>query len=729
MIQLFMDEWNAKPNITDLQHFNLNKMKQREVKLDQQIEDIIENLKAAYINEENHFAWVVPVSFGKDSSLLCYCVLEALNRLTPDHWNRPVHIISSDTGLENPLLKQFVRESIEGIKQFAIDHHMQCISAKIVTPILKYRFATRVIGSGMGLPEPRNPYRWCTDSFKIDPVEREIKALKKLYGGIITFTGVRLDESIQRANNIEKYGEADFIFPSKNNANKNIVTRYESHPIVNVSEELLWKTLMDIKIFPWGKRFTELYSMYQNSKECPMTVGQKNQSCGTSRSGCVLCLYVSKDHMLEHFRNQGEPWAEPLLQLRDIMRSMLYDARFRMTIRKRRLKSLDHQHSLEIEYDILKDEQPLEAFYEPLVIESQMVEPDLALGLFNLEGRLFLLQNTLYYQNLSGVELVSEEELLYIQKLWQKEFDWKGNIFDVQPEHRTLNGALVLDKEYQVNLKETTIPNLIINDETLNLLHPDELIRFARAGSIKIHNYNNDQEEFNYVFNVCIDVGESEKTIVEWLHRAERKAGYAIPFCWQPVRSEGVFWNQIRFVVCRPGIDSYSKALDFMNNYLDDSVKIERHLSLSKIIKYQYNAVQILLTSGVSVTEENDQLLKELQLSTSLVNTAKLMIQYRNYSRHYSSNQKNNILDRIESSPDWYEAVWLMIMDKSDQHSVEKLYALGFLPEQIPALIKLQLNISDSLIYHHYLIRTYGHHEVEKAQMLIQRIEKEACYN
>ncbi|ODP27534.1 hypothetical protein PTI45_03096 [Paenibacillus nuruki] len=95
---------------------------------------------------------------------------------------------------------------------------------------------------------------------------------------------------------------------------------------------------MKICVFPWGTRFGELYSLYKDSEECPMTKSDKGKSCGSSRSGCILCLYVAKDHMLEHFSNQGQKWVDPIIELRNLMQDMRYDIRFREPILKKELK-------------------------------------------------------------------------------------------------------------------------------------------------------------------------------------------------------------------------------------------------------------------------------------------------------------------------------------------------------------------------------------------------------
>ncbi|MGG1661004.1 hypothetical protein [Brevibacillus sp. NRS-1366] len=74
-----------------------------------------------------------------------------------------------------------------------------------------------------------------------------------------------------------------------------------------------------------------------------------------------------------------------------------------------------------------------------------------------------LLKITLYYQQLAGVEIVSEEDMNSIKKRWYEEFGWVENEDDLRPELLDYVGALVLDEHYNVNWKESSIPNMVLS--------------------------------------------------------------------------------------------------------------------------------------------------------------------------------------------------------------------------------------------------------------------------
>ena len=56
---------------------------------------------------------VVGISGGKDSTLLCQLIFEMLERLTPEERNKKVYIVTSDTMVENPIVKNYMYKMSE----------------------------------------------------------------------------------------------------------------------------------------------------------------------------------------------------------------------------------------------------------------------------------------------------------------------------------------------------------------------------------------------------------------------------------------------------------------------------------------------------------------------------------------------------------------------------------------------------------------------------------------
>ncbi|RRJ54665.1 hypothetical protein EHV15_34270 [Paenibacillus oralis] len=271
-------EWEEKEKVPNL---TPRTIVQAELKpVCDEVREVIERIKEAYLDPTINRPWVIASSMGKDSTLLCLCIWIALSEIPSVQRTRQVYIISSDTGLENPGLKAFVHESIEKMKLSAVEQGLDCLHAQIVMPDQKNRFAAKAIAHGVPLSTPASPFRWCTDSFKISPTEVFIKSLLAEYGEVVIFTGVRNDESINRAASIKRNGADKFIFqkykPTKGkdgtHERKPMKGRFECHPIKEISDDVLWDTLMKWSKFPWKTRFLQLYALYRDTGECPMQV-------------------------------------------------------------------------------------------------------------------------------------------------------------------------------------------------------------------------------------------------------------------------------------------------------------------------------------------------------------------------------------------------------------------------------------------------------------------------
>ena len=69
-------------------------------------EDIIQEMSMVYQHDQR--PWMIGFSGGKDSTLLCCLVIEMLQRLTPEKRNKMVYIVTSDTMVENPIVRDYV---------------------------------------------------------------------------------------------------------------------------------------------------------------------------------------------------------------------------------------------------------------------------------------------------------------------------------------------------------------------------------------------------------------------------------------------------------------------------------------------------------------------------------------------------------------------------------------------------------------------------------------------
>ena len=68
--------------------------------------DIKEEMKLVYLHDKR--PWMIGYSGGKDSTLLCQLVFEMLLSLPEYKRWKPVYIVTSDTLVENPIIKKYL---------------------------------------------------------------------------------------------------------------------------------------------------------------------------------------------------------------------------------------------------------------------------------------------------------------------------------------------------------------------------------------------------------------------------------------------------------------------------------------------------------------------------------------------------------------------------------------------------------------------------------------------
>ena len=76
-------------------------------------EDIIQEMMMVYRHDNR--PWLIGYSGGKDSTLLVSLVFQAVARIPKSERNKKVYVITSDTMVENPIVKKYMHESSEKI--------------------------------------------------------------------------------------------------------------------------------------------------------------------------------------------------------------------------------------------------------------------------------------------------------------------------------------------------------------------------------------------------------------------------------------------------------------------------------------------------------------------------------------------------------------------------------------------------------------------------------------
>ena len=260
--------------------------------------------------------WIVGYSGGKDSTATLQLVWLALSELPLDQRTKTVHVVSTDTLVENPIVATWVRRSLELMGEKACASQIP-IKPQLLHPRAEESFWVNLIGKGY--PAPRPKFRWCTERLKIRPSNRFISKVVTDNGEAILCIGARKAESSARARVLsknQKHRVRDRLSPSGTLPGCSIYT-----PIENWSNDDVWMFLMQVPN-AWGQSNKDLLTMYAGASadgECPLVVDSSTPSCGDSRFGCWVCTLVEKDKsMTAMIQNDEEKeWMMPLLALRN----------------------------------------------------------------------------------------------------------------------------------------------------------------------------------------------------------------------------------------------------------------------------------------------------------------------------------------------------------------------------------------------------------------------------
>lgn len=279
----------------------------------------IEHIKMLYLSDS--IPWVIGYSGGKDSTAILQLTWYAMQELVAEgKAHKKVHVISTDTLVENPIVALWVGKSLAQMKDAAEQQDLPIVPHRL-TPEVKNRFWFNLIGKGY--PAPRAKFRWCTDRLKISPSNNFIKNMADKNGEAILVLGTRKAESSARSASMERF-ESSTTNTRKalgltENATLERVWVYT--PISHWTNDDVWVYLNSINN-PWNFPNYDLMGMYQGATEggeCPLVVDKSTQSCGDSRFGCYVCTMVSEDKSMNAMiaNDDEKEWMMPLVMLRN----------------------------------------------------------------------------------------------------------------------------------------------------------------------------------------------------------------------------------------------------------------------------------------------------------------------------------------------------------------------------------------------------------------------------
>lgn len=290
-----------------------------DVGLKSSIRKSIEHIKMLY--QCDSIPWVIGYSGGKDSTAILQLVWYALKELAKDgKCAKKVHVISTDTLVENPIVAMWVGKSLERMQEEANAQNLP-ITPHRLTPAVKDRFWVNLIGKGY--PAPRHKFRWCTDRLKISPSNTFIQKMADKNGEAVLVLGTRKAESSTRAASMDRF-ESSTTNTRKAlglTENGSLERVWVYTPIASWSNDDVWIYLNSVEN-PWNFPNHDLMGMYQGATEggeCPLVVDKSTQSCGDSRFGCYVCTMVSEDKSMNAMISNDEEkeWMYPLVSLRN----------------------------------------------------------------------------------------------------------------------------------------------------------------------------------------------------------------------------------------------------------------------------------------------------------------------------------------------------------------------------------------------------------------------------
>jgi DNA sulfur modification protein DndC len=144
------------------------------------IQHLAEEVRELYLGDE--VPWVIGYSGGKDSSAVLQLVWNALRELPDERRKKLVHVISTDTLVEQPLVAAWVDNSLARMKVAAAEQGLPIVPHKL-TPEVEDSFWVNLIGKGY--PAPRQKFRWCTERLKIRPSNKFIRDVVRQNGEAI----------------------------------------------------------------------------------------------------------------------------------------------------------------------------------------------------------------------------------------------------------------------------------------------------------------------------------------------------------------------------------------------------------------------------------------------------------------------------------------------------------------------------------------------------------------
>ena len=119
------------------------------------VDALLLEIQEIYLSDE--FPWIVGYSGGKDSTATLQLIWLAIAALPKEKRDKPVHVITTDTLVENPIVAGWVNGSLAKMQDAASEQDLP-IEAHKLTPEIHRTFWANLLGRGY--PAPHRKFRW-----------------------------------------------------------------------------------------------------------------------------------------------------------------------------------------------------------------------------------------------------------------------------------------------------------------------------------------------------------------------------------------------------------------------------------------------------------------------------------------------------------------------------------------------------------------------------------------
>ncbi len=354
-----------------------------------------------YLNDPIQRPWVIAFSGGKDSTTLLQVIWNSLLKVEPNQRTRDIYVVCNNTLVENPVIISYVKKQLGLIKTAAIEQLMP-ITVEHTIPSMNNTFWVNLIGRGYVAPNVL--FRWCTERLKIKPTSKYIKGTVSKYGEVIILLGTRKAESGTRSRSIQRYE-----IKGRRLSKHNLPGTYVYAPLKNVSTNDVWWYLAE-NASPWHSDNNDLVHIYRNASDdndCPLITDKSTPACGRSRFGCWVCTVVSSDKSMQNLISTGDKWMQPLLEFRNMLAETInrdgigYDPlKYRMPVRRNAQEGLGPYWPRWRQHILRK------------LLETQKI----------------------VQQNEPNIQLITEQELVAIQVIWDRDYITEYSVAETYEE-------------------------------------------------------------------------------------------------------------------------------------------------------------------------------------------------------------------------------------------------------------------------------------------------------